>query len=679
VHRPALDGLRAVAVLLVMAFHAGVPWAQGGYLGVELFFVLSGYLITSLLVGDVSAQGRLQLGRFWERRARRLLPALFVVVIVVAIDQALGGASRAVPGFGGDGLSTLFYVANWHEIWAGNGYFAQMALVSPLQHTWSLAIEEQFYLIWPLVVLGVLRVARERARAVLLVVASAGAIASAVAMALLYRGGAGLDRVYYGTDTRAQGILVGAALALALAGRRAATQEGSRARGPLLAVIGVAGAAGVAITTATVGAEPGWLFRGGFLAFDVAAAAMIRAASSRTATFSPVRELLSLAPLRAVGLISYGLYLWHFPLFLWLTVSSTGVGGWELLVTRFAATFAVSIVSYFVIEQPIRRRRLPVRATQVALTAAAAVSLATLWVAVDATTVSSVQPPTSLRTTTTVAAPGTPTVPGTGKTCRYPVGPTYKKFVFHTCPPIRALVVGDSVGLTVGVEIALKEQAYGTLVDDQAIIGCSFSVQGVNDELGTTYGPPNPACLSELQTWHADEVNHHDGVAIVEMGYWDEMNWRWGSTDVSLGVPAYDAAERQRMTALAQALGAGGRQVLFLSVPMMNPGPWPNGQPPPQGSTARTLEINALIRSVAEHSGPNVHFLSIAPAVTPNGVYTQNVGGSICRMPDGVHFWMGPKGVYVQTPCGAALQALVLGDVRGIVANAAAAAAATHR
>jgi len=226
-YQPALDGVRAVAIIAVLLYHGGVSWAQGGFLGVEAFFVLSGFLITSLLVSEWTEIQAIRLGRFWARRARRLLPALFCVIAAVGFYEALAGASRAVPDLLGDGLATLFYVGNWHQIWTGAGYFAQTARPSPLQHTWSLAIEEQFYLLWPLLLLGTLGlsnrgkpkrlVAQPLSAAApprlrpLLVFTLVGALASAVEMGVLYHLGSPLERiwVYYGTDTRSQGLLSG--------------------------------------------------------------------------------------------------------------------------------------------------------------------------------------------------------------------------------------------------------------------------------------------------------------------------------------------------------------------------------------------------------------------------------------------------------------------------------------
>ena len=221
-HLSGLDGLRGLAVLAVILYHGGVSWAPGGLLGVELFFVLSGFLITSLLVAEWTRSATIALRGFWARRARRLLPALFVLVLAIGVYYALGGPTQAVPDLESDGISTLLYFNNWHQIANGTNYFAASGPISPLQHTWSLAIEEQFYVVWPLVVLGVLALARRRGASgrrslqILLGLTVAGALASAVDMALLFGGRHGLDRVYYGTDTRAAGLLIGASLAIAV-------------------------------------------------------------------------------------------------------------------------------------------------------------------------------------------------------------------------------------------------------------------------------------------------------------------------------------------------------------------------------------------------------------------------------------------------------------------------------
>jgi peptidoglycan/LPS O-acetylase OafA/YrhL len=210
---PALDGVRGVAVLAIMGYHGGVFLTSGGFYSLDAFFALSGFLITSLLVAQWQQSGSIRLGRFWARRARRLLPALFVLLPAVLAYATWVAPPGMYPGLRGDSLSTLLYVANWHFIVTGSNYFAQTGATSPLLHTWSLAVEEQFYLVWPLIVLLILR-SRLGLR-ILFGVCVGGAIASAVLMAILASPST-QNRVYYGTDTRAQSLLVDAALSVAL-------------------------------------------------------------------------------------------------------------------------------------------------------------------------------------------------------------------------------------------------------------------------------------------------------------------------------------------------------------------------------------------------------------------------------------------------------------------------------
>src|SRR3984957_15063412 len=218
---PGLDGLRAIAVLGVILFHGGAPLIGGGFMGVNMFFVLSGFLITSLLLGEWTRRLTIRLGQFWTRRARRLLPALLVMLVGVAIYAKVFAPPGEFAGLRLDSLSTLFYVANWHFIVSGSNYFSQTAQPSPLQHMWSLSIEEQFYIVWPPVVLVMLHLGRKLRPArhlwPLLATAVIGAVASAVDMRQSYRAGASVMRLYEGTDTRCQDILVGAALAVGMA------------------------------------------------------------------------------------------------------------------------------------------------------------------------------------------------------------------------------------------------------------------------------------------------------------------------------------------------------------------------------------------------------------------------------------------------------------------------------
>ena len=313
---PALDGVRAFAVLGVMAYHGGVSFLPAGFFGVDAFFVLSGFLITTLLVTEWGQSNGIALRAFWARRARRLLPALFVVLVFVALYARFVATPGMYPGLRGDGFAALFYYANWHFIATSQNYFVQTGPSSPLLHTWSLAIEEQFYVVWPLVILGLLRWRGRRHDGLqaVLVVSVVGVLASASAMALLFDPGADPTRVYFGTDTHAQSLLVGAALAagVALWRRRGAAAVSSRHARSALTTAGVLGVAVCAWTWSQWQYGQATVFRGGFLIVGASVAAVILSAVLHPT--GVVARALSWAPLRYLGMISYGMYLWHFPL-----------------------------------------------------------------------------------------------------------------------------------------------------------------------------------------------------------------------------------------------------------------------------------------------------------------------------------------------------------------------------
>src|SRR4051812_22136823 len=237
-YQPALDGLRALAVAAVVAFHLDEGRLTGGFLGVDAFFVLSGFLITTLLVLEWRRRAGIGLLAFWGRRARRLLPALLLLMLAVAIFAAIEVPTDELGRLRGDGIAGLFYVANWRFVASGQSYFDLFASPSPFRHLWSLAIEEQFYLVWPLITLGCLRLARGRLR-VLAGVAVAGVLASTVLMAVLYQSD-DPSRAYYGTDTHAHPILIGVLLALVLIDRAGAS-PGARRAFDVAGVVALAG------------------------------------------------------------------------------------------------------------------------------------------------------------------------------------------------------------------------------------------------------------------------------------------------------------------------------------------------------------------------------------------------------------------------------------------------------
>jgi peptidoglycan/LPS O-acetylase OafA/YrhL len=689
-HYGALDGLRGLAVMAVLLYHGGVSWAQGGFLGVEMFFVLSGFLITSLLVSEWAESATIGLRAFWGRRARRLLPALFALVMAIGVYYALAGPTRAIPGLQGDGISTLLYFSNWHQVAAGTSYFAASGPVSPLQHTWSLAIEEQFYLLWPLVVVGVLGLARRcgasqrRSLQGLLGLSLTGAALSAVELLMLFDGGRGLDRVYYGTDTRAAGLLVGAALAISLAIRRRfpAASRSPRRRpsvpGWALGAAGVLALAALAAGTALAAGSDAWVYPYGLLAVDAAMVLLVLTVVLRP--LGAVGRLLGLAPLRGIGKISYGLYLWHFPLFLWLDESSTAEKGPALLAVRLAVTLAVSVISYLVVEQPIRQRRRPAWVVRSLAPVGAGASVVALLMA-------------SAAASLPVGIPAAATLPQAPSALQGSDGPcqvsltdspqvglapvaaaSEAKFeytalgksslvwsgsateTFQTCPPKRVMVIGDSLAFTLGLPMMDNETSYGVELANAALLGCAFSTKGQLDVNGTWESLP-AGCSTALSRWAKDEKAVHAQEVVVELGYRDEFNWRWNGKVVHLGQPAFDAYVQRQIDRYVQVLGRGGVKLLFLTVPYTHPPDQSDGTPAPAASTSRHAEINSLLAAEARRHPGQVQVLDVDKTISPGNHYDAKVKGQLCRF-DGIHF---------SVFCGKLLEPSVLGEARKLL------------
>jgi peptidoglycan/LPS O-acetylase OafA/YrhL/lysophospholipase L1-like esterase len=349
---PGLDGLRAVAVLAVVAYHQDLAWAPGGFLGVDIFFVVSGYLITGILRADWDRRGGLDLRRFWTRRARLLLPALAVMVAAVCTAATVLDRGQ-LPALRADVAAAATYTSNWWQITAHHSYLARFSPPSLLQHLWSLAVEEQFYLLWPLLLALGLRYLPRRGLA--LTIAGAAAC-SAVAMATLYHPRADPSRVYFGTDTHALGLLLGAALALYLPPERLAAHPRARTR-RLLDAAGALTAAAVAAGIVGLHQLGAVTYRGGLGLVAVATAGLIIVAAcpaTRTA------RILGLRPLRWVGARSYALYLWHWPVLVLArhALGPTAAARASARVGTAALALGLAAVSWTLVEHPIRTRGL---------------------------------------------------------------------------------------------------------------------------------------------------------------------------------------------------------------------------------------------------------------------------------------------------------------------------------
>jgi peptidoglycan/LPS O-acetylase OafA/YrhL len=348
-YMPGLDGLRAIAVLAVIAYHLNPAWAPGGLLGVGVFFTLSGYLITDLLLGQREATGRVQLADFWLRRARRLLPALFLMLTVVVAWVTLLDRSL-LPGIRGDVLAAVGYVSNWWNIVREASYFARFGPPPPLDHLWSLAVEEQFYLIWPwLLWLGVRHVS---GRYTLASLTLAGAALSAFAMALIHQPGVDPTRVYEGTDTRAFGLLIGGALAMVWPSRGLRADRINDRSRLLIDGGGVVGLVVIGILIWRTSEYSPFLYKGGIVLLSVATALVL------TALVHPASWLgmaVGWTPLRWIGVRSYGIYLWHYPIIVLTAPGPQHRASYFLEALQVVATIVVASLSWQYFEEPIRR------------------------------------------------------------------------------------------------------------------------------------------------------------------------------------------------------------------------------------------------------------------------------------------------------------------------------------
>jgi peptidoglycan/LPS O-acetylase OafA/YrhL len=344
-YQPGVDGLRALAVAGVVGYHLATNWLPGGFLGVEVFFVVSGYLITSLLATEWEQHGRIDLGRFWLRRARRLLPAVFVLILAVLLYTDLFLPTE-LADLRQDALASFAYATNWYLVLDQKSYFQAMGRPSLLQHLWSLAVEEQFYVIWPLALALAFRRVR---RGVLVLFILVGAVASTALMAHLYQPDADPTRLYYGTDTRASGLLIGAALGLML-------RSGQLSRLPRLLpdLVGVATIAALVWQFMTVDELSAALYHGGFLVVASLTATLLATIVHPSARV--VQAVLGSSPLRWIGLRSYSIYLWHWPVVA-LTRPEVDVplSGATLILGQVGLILLLSEISYRFVESPARR------------------------------------------------------------------------------------------------------------------------------------------------------------------------------------------------------------------------------------------------------------------------------------------------------------------------------------
>ncbi|NWK72305.1 acetyltransferase [Bacillus paramycoides] len=344
-----LDSLRGLAILGVILYHINFNWMPGGFLGVTVFFVLSGYLITDILAMEWKRNKRIDLKKFWLSRAKRLLPGMIVMLVITFAWITIFHSSLLEKMFG-DSLAALFYVSNWWYIYHKLSYFDNFNQLSPLNHFWSLAVEEQFYVVWPFIISLGFYYIKKQSRMILLI--CLGAAASALAMAILYEPGADPSRIYYGTDTRAFSLLIGAALALLWPSNRLANKIIPKAR-LILDVVGGTALIIILIMFWKTNQYDPFLYNGGMVLLSIATALLV---ANLAHPASRIAQFLRFRPLRWIGVRSYGIYLWHYPI-LTLTTPKVNTGDFSPIraILQFLLIIMIAQISWKYIEKPIRQ------------------------------------------------------------------------------------------------------------------------------------------------------------------------------------------------------------------------------------------------------------------------------------------------------------------------------------
>lgn len=530
-HLPGLDGLRGVAVVMVLVFHSGLGWLPGGFLGVSIFFTLSGFLITSLLLGELESSGRIGLGSFWSRRLRRLLPASLAAIALVVLMAPWLTTAVEEGRLRGDAVAGVLYVSNWRYVSADVSYEELFATVSPLLHLWSLAIEAQLYLVLPIVIMVAAWTGLRR-RGIGVVLAGC-AVASAVVSTVFLSG----DRLYYGTDARAAELLVGAVLACwwRPPERRLADQGGGRPTWTTWIPLGALGAVILIARITSTGSD--WVYSGALAGFALLSVVLVIGAVER----GPLRRLLECRALTIVGTVSYGLYLYHWPIFVWMTPDRTDLDGVALFGVQLAATAAVSASSYLILESPVRRR-LILASGRIAAPVALVVAVAwpVVWLDSHRATVQ-----TTERVLTTVP----PTTSGQS-------GAT---------GALRILVIGDSTAENLARAFAdIADPLLGVI--SGGVIRCPllpaaevFDRPGVAED--STYCPDTLQIL-------ADNVDSVDAVVIVAgvANQWDRRP-RDGGDVVEVGSDAYRQDFAAWMEEVQSVLAVAGIPVIVFDSP----------------------------------------------------------------------------------------------------------------
>jgi peptidoglycan/LPS O-acetylase OafA/YrhL len=669
-YQPSLDGLRALAVLAIIGYHFNYGWARGAYLSVDLFFLLSGFLITTLLIMEWRRSNMIALRNFWGRRARRLLPALLVLLVFVAIFTRLEIDPWNRTAVRNDGIASLFYVANWRFIADKQNYFELFSAVSPLRHMWTLAIEEQFYLVWPLVFFAVMRLSRGSLRA-LSAVCCAGIVGSVIIMATTYTPTAPL-RAYYGTDSRAHTILFGALLAILLSVWVPSAKAKRR-----MAFIGVFAFVGMLYAWNVATGTSSRYYHGGSAAYAVLACTVI-AASMQPGV---LHKVLSVEPLAWIGRLSYGIYLFHWPIIIWLVPTRAHVSGLALNAVRLTATFVAAIASFYLVELPIRERRLPWvlsrlrqqqhqpvdRMQRNVMPWLVAPALGATLAIVFASSTGATAAPSYL--TGTKALPTIQLYNAAGKSITFPQPKA--NFIWAFGDPLfcgtprtsetkeavdearklgapvisspsrglRVLLLGDSAACSFYPGMKAVGDQVGVLVAQSSVFGCGMASGYITTTRGEQITPHSERCPAMVEAAQVPAIAAMRPDVVIWMSLWEKSDVIQDGRTLVSGTPAGDAEMLRRMDAeLARITKYGAKVVLpTIAAPAPNDaqGTSNTSNAVDNASYARLDSIDR--RFAARHPGV-VTLVDLAKQVCPKGApCPRKVNGLVLR-PDGRHF-----------------------------------------
>jgi peptidoglycan/LPS O-acetylase OafA/YrhL len=609
-YEPSLDGIRAFSVIAVMLYHADIAWLPGGFLGVEVFFVVSGFLITSLLIEERESTRSIDLKQFWIRRARRLLPALVVMLSATAVYVAFF-AKDSAPDFRRDVLPSLGYFSNWWQIYAvDTPYFAASSL-PVLRHLWSLAVEEQWYLIWPLlftVVFGA-KWMRPRISGALLITCSA-AIMFTTALRFVQDNETRTNFLYLSTITRSSGLLLGAAVAMLWRPWRKNSLP-SWWRSSISDAFAITSIAVIGVLMATVHVADQRLYQSGLAATTVASAVIVAVVMRPNGLF--VKKFFSQDLFVEIGRRSYGLYLWHWPIFVVAHARDSS----NRLAVALALTIIINEFVYQFVEIPTRHgalgnwwhnrpqlsamhRRLPVFIAAVVIaslgiTGVKVVGIEARDLSIDTSTANVIfAVPTTVASASSLPAASTTTT-------------TIAKL------PRKLVIVGDSQAHSLAINKPSGiEKTF--VVTDGSIDGCGIYDRGVG--VGGTNGNfrRNFAnCVGFEKSWTKSATKAQADVALVVLGAWEVLDLKINSFTLVVNTPPADTMFRTQMKRGIDALRATGATVALLEVACMRPvdskgGPVP--ALPQRGDDTRTRHLNDLLREIAAPEDDGVFFVS---------------------------------------------------------------------